>query len=99
MPILIEDVIILIIVGMVVFFVGIPIVKAVAPRLLAAKKSDPLEDAKLRLNEAKRDLEAARINKHVSEIYDEIVEEAEDDSEELLPRLRSLRAPRSHSLP
>lgn len=62
-----------------VFMVGIPAWKMV--RVLFPKKSDSLEEAKVRLEVAKKEAQAARLNKEAEKVYSEIYEDILEDEE------------------
>lgn len=58
-----------------VFLIGIPtfkLVKAVLPQ----KEKNPVAEAKDRLEHARLELEAAKLNKEAEELYDKLYEEA-----------------------
>jgi predicted HAD superfamily hydrolase len=85
MRIAFEGLLILILLVTTVFMVGIPAWKMV--RALFPKKTDSLEEAKVRLEVAKKEAQAARLNKETekvySEIYEDILEEEESDRKKL----------------
>jgi hypothetical protein len=62
------------------YFIGVPIWKLV--KKLSPQKLDPISDAKERLELAKAELEAARLNKEAEKLYGKMYEEAlqDDDS-------------------
>lgn len=74
---LFEDIAILIAIGLGVFFIGIPVWKLV--KTLLPKKVDPLVDAKERLDIARKEVEAARLNKEAEKLYSELYDEALED--------------------
>jgi len=79
----IEDILIAAAIGVGFFFVGIPMWKLY--KLINPKKSDPLADAKVRLDVAKKELEASRLNKEAEKLYDKMYNEAleeDDDSQQ-----------------
>lgn len=80
MRIAFEGLLILLLFLTTVFMVGIPAWKMV--RALFPKKTDSLEEAKVRLEVAKKEAAAARLNKETekvySEIYEDILEEESD---------------------
>lgn len=62
-----------------VFMVGIPAWKMV--RVLFPKKRDSLEEAKVRLEVAKKEAQAAKLNKETEKVYSEIYEDVLEDEE------------------
>lgn len=85
MKIAFEGLLILLLFVTTVFMVGIPAWKMA--RTLFPKKTDSLEEAKIRLEVAKKEAQAARLNKETekvySEIYEDILEEEESDRKKL----------------
>jgi len=85
MRIAFEGLLILLLFVTTVFMVGIPAWKMV--RVLFPKKNDSLEEAKVRLEVAKKEAQAARLNKETekvySEIYEDVLEEEESDRKKL----------------
>ena len=79
MRIAFEGLLILLLFLTTVFMVGIPAWKMV--RTLFPKKTDSLEEAKVRLEVAKKEAQAARLNKEAEKVYSEIYEEILDDEE------------------
>ena len=75
-----EGVLVLLLLGITLFSVGIPLVKLL--KLAFPKKTDSLAEAKVRLEVAKKDAEAARLNKETEKVYSEIYEEVLIDNEE-----------------
>jgi hypothetical protein len=76
---LFESILTILALGIGVFFVGIPgykIVKSLLPH-----KADPLADAQERLEIARKEVEAARLNKEAEKLYGKMYEEvlADDD--------------------
>lgn len=76
-----EDLVLLLIVGVVFFFVGIPMYKTVR-QLLPPPKRDSLAEAKERLEQAKRDREAQKLNQQADQMYDDMYKEALEEDEE-----------------
>lgn len=68
----------LIIIGAV--FIILPIIKFV--RSLNPKK-DPVKEATLRLQRARIELEAARLNKETNALYEQLYQETIDDNDEV----------------
>ena len=85
MRIAFEGLLILILLLTTVFMVGFPAWKMI--RALFPQKTDSLEEAKVRLEVAKKEAQAARLNKETekvySEIYEDILEEEESDRKKL----------------
>lgn len=85
MRIAFEGLLILLLFVTTVFMVGIPAWKMA--RTLFPKKTDSLEEAKVRFEVAKKEAQAARLNKETekvySEIYEDILEEEESDRKKL----------------
>lgn len=87
MGMLLEDIMLLLILGSGVFLIGIPffkLIKAVLP-----KKENPLEDAQEGLEKARLELEAARLNQEIEKlskerehIYEHMYEETLQSEEE-----------------
>lgn len=84
---LFEDLILLILAGTSVYFIGIPLFKLI--RQVTPKKKNPVVEAKQRVEQARLELEAARLNieaektsKEADKIYEHLYEETlEDDTE------------------
>ncbi len=85
MKIAFEGLLILLLLITMVFMIGVPAWKMV--RALFPQKTDSLEEAKVRLEVAKKEAQAARLNKETekvySEIYEDILEEEESDRKKL----------------
>ena len=85
MRIAFEGLLVLLLLLTTVFMVGIPAWKMM--RVLFPKKHDSLEEARIRLEAAKKEAQAARLNKEAekvySEIYEEILEDEESDKKKL----------------
>lgn len=77
-----EDLLILLAGGISVFFIGIPGYKLY--KTLVPPKRDPLKEAQQRLEQARLDAEAAKLNKETQHLYDQMYTEAleEQDSSE-----------------
>ena len=75
-----EGVLLLLLFGVTVFAIGIPAVKLF--RLMFPSKRDSLKEAQERLEIARKEAEAARLNKEAEKVYSEIYEEVLDDNEE-----------------
>lgn len=81
---LFEDLILLLLIGSSVFFIGIPLVKFI--NQLIPKKRNPLLEAKQRVEQAHLELEAARLNveaektsKEAEKIYEHLYDETLED--------------------
>jgi len=70
---LFEDIILLILLTSGVFLIGIPIFKFT--KAILPKKRNFLTEAKKRLDQAKLDAEAARLNKETEQLYEKMYEE------------------------
>lgn len=68
-----EDLLILIAMGVGVFFIGIPLIKLV--KQLTPKRRDPLAEAKEKLEQAKLEVQAAKLNKEAEEVYSHLYED------------------------
>jgi hypothetical protein len=77
---LFEDIILLLMSGAAVFFIGIPIFKFI--RVIAPPKRNPLEEAKERLELARLEAEAARLNKETEKVIETMYEETLQDEED-----------------
>ncbi len=78
---LIEDIMLLTLLGVAVFLIGIPIfrlVKAVLPK----KERNPLVEAKSRFEHARLEVEAAKLNKETEKMYEDLYQEALEDQED-----------------
>lgn len=81
MKIAFEGVLFLLLVLVGLFAVGIPLVKIF--KMVFPSKRDTLREAQERLEVARKDEEAARLNKEAEKVYSRIYEEVlEDDNEE-----------------
>lgn len=81
MRIAFEGVLFLLLMGIGLFAVGIPLIKLF--RLVFPSKKDSLKEAQERLEAARKDAEAARLNKETEKVYSKIYEEVlEDDNDE-----------------
>lgn len=84
---LFESLLMLVAVGLAIFMVGIPLIKLV--KALVPSKRDSLKEAKVRLEVAHKDVEAARLNKETDKLYQQMYEEiSEEDSKESKDKLR-----------
>jgi hypothetical protein len=62
-----------------VFLIVLPIVKFL--RNLTPPKKDPVLEAKMRLEIAQKELEAARLHKEAEKVYDRLYEETLEENE------------------
>ena len=74
---LFEDILIILAGGISVFFIGVPLWRLA--QLFHSKKRDAVAEAKIRLEVAKKDLEAARLNKETEKLYEEMYRQALED--------------------
>lgn len=74
-----EGILLALLIGLGIFMVGIPLAKVF--RLLFPKKVDSLEEAKVRLEVARKEAEAARLNKETEKVYSEIYSEILEDDD------------------
>lgn len=75
-----EGILILLMLASAVFFVGIPLIKLF--KLMVPSKKDPVVEAKERLEVARAEAEAARLNKETEKVYSHLYEEVLQDEEE-----------------
>lgn len=62
-----------------ILFVGIPLIKLI--KMLLPARKDPVKEAEERLEIARKEAEAARLNKEAEKVYSRIYEEVlEEDS-------------------
>ncbi len=73
-----EGLIIALMIGAGVFFVGIPLIKIIK-MMLPSPKRDSLKEATERLEVARKEKEAARLNKETEKVYSEIYDEILED--------------------
>lgn len=78
---LFEDILLLLMGGAAIFFIGIPIYRFV--KLVVPQKRNPLVEAKERLERARLEAEAARLNKEAEKLYEQIYKESLQDEENL----------------
>lgn len=76
---LFQDILILLAFGIGVFFIGIPLYKIV--KITLPQKRDPVKEAQIRLEMARKENEAAHLNKEAEKLYETMYEEALDDQE------------------
>lgn len=75
-----EGLLMLIMLASAIFFVGIPLAKLV--KLMIPVTKDPVAEAKVRLEVAQKEIEAARLNKETEKIYSHLYEDVLQDNEE-----------------
>lgn len=75
-----EGILILLMLASAVFFVGIPVIKLI--KLMVPSKKNPVVEAKERLEVARAEAEAARLNKETEKVYSHLYEETLQDEEE-----------------
>jgi hypothetical protein len=75
-----EGVLVLLLLGVTLFMIGVPVIKLL--RLAFPKKTDSLAEAKIRLETAKKDAEAARLNKETEKVYSELYDDVLNDNED-----------------
>ncbi len=78
-----EGLLIALLIGLGIFMVGIPLAKIW--RMMFPPKTDSLKEAQIRLEVARKEAEAARLNKETekvySEIYSDVLEESLEEEE------------------
>ena len=81
-----EGVLLLLLFGVTIFAIGIPAIKLF--KLMLPHKRDSLKEAQERLEVARNEAAAARLNKETEKVYEEIYEEVlEDDTNERYKKL------------
>jgi hypothetical protein len=78
--IMFEDIILLLLGGGAIFYIGIPLAQLIK-RLMPTAKKRTLEEAQERLEQAKLDVEAARLNKEAEKIYNHLYEDVLQDDD------------------
>ncbi len=74
---LFEDLLLLIGLACFVFLIGIPVYKLI--RLVLPGKRNPLKEAQERLQMARLEAEAARLNKEAEQLYDSLYQDSIED--------------------
>lgn len=74
---LLEDILILLLLGSGVFLIGIPFFKLV--RAVVPNRRDPVKEARERLEHARLELEAAKVNKEVEKVYEDLYSDVTED--------------------
>lgn len=77
---LFEDIMLLILLGSSVFLIGVPFYKLV--KKVVPHKKNPLVDAKERLEQARLEVEAIRLDKEREKLYNQMYKEVLEDEEE-----------------
>ncbi len=75
-----EGILLLLLFGITIFAIGIPAVKLL--KLILPHKRDSLKEAQERLEVARKEAAAARLNKETEKVYEEIYEEILEDEVE-----------------
>lgn len=75
-----EDLLLLALLGSGVFLIGIPLYKLT--KVLHPKKRNPLHEAQERLDQAKLEVQAARLDKEREKLYNQMYNEALEDEEQ-----------------
>lgn len=75
-----EGILLLLLFGITIFAIGIPTVKLF--KLMLPHKRDSLKEAQERLEVARKEAAAARLNKEVEKVYSEIYEEVLEEEVE-----------------
>lgn len=78
MRIAFEGILLALLVGVGILMVGLPLVKVF--RILFPKKTDSLKEAQERLEIARKEREAARLNKEAEKVYSELYNEALEET-------------------
>jgi hypothetical protein len=78
MRIAFEGILLALLVGVGILMVGVPLVKVF--RIMFPKKTDSLKEAQERLEIARKEREAARLNKEVEKVYSELYNEALEET-------------------
>jgi len=74
---LLEDILLLLLMGSGVFLIGIPFFKLV--RAVVPNRRDPVKEARERLEQARLELEAAKVNKEVEKVYEDLYSDVTED--------------------
>jgi hypothetical protein len=77
---LLEDILILLLMGSGIFLIGIPLFKLV--RAVVPNNRNPVKEAKERLEQARLELEAAQVNKEVEKVYENLYSDVSEDETE-----------------
>jgi len=74
---LLEDILLLLLMGSGVFLIGIQFFKLV--RAVVPNRRDPVKEARERLEQARLELEAAKFNKEVEKVYEDLYSDVTED--------------------
>lgn len=74
-----EYLLLLLLAGVSIFFIGIPLFKLI--KTITPKKHNPLLEAKEKLEHAKLEAEAARLNKETEKVYNSLYEDVLQNDE------------------
>ena len=74
-----EGILMLIILASAVFLIGIPLSKLV--KMMLPRRTDPVVEASQRLEAARKEAEAARLNKEAEKVYSSLYEDVLQDDE------------------
>ena len=77
---LLEDILLFLLIGSGVFLIGIPFFKLI--RAVVPNKRNPVQEAKERLEQARLELEAAKVNKEVEKVYENLYSDVTEDETE-----------------
>lgn len=81
MRLVFESVLVFLLIGITLFMVGIPMIKLI--KMLLPTRRDPVGEAQERLEIAKKEAEAARLNKETEKVLDQLYQETLEDDETL----------------
>lgn len=76
-----QDLLLLLLLASSVFLIGIPAVKLIKA-VIPQSRPDPLVEAKKRLEQAKLESEAARLNKETEKLYTKMIEDVIQDDDD-----------------
>lgn len=74
-----ESILMMLLLAAAVFFIGIPIIQLV--KMMLPKRKDPVAEANARLEAARKEAEAARLNKETEKVYSSLYEDVLQDDE------------------
>lgn len=77
---LLEDILLFLLIGGGVFLIGIPFYKLI--RAVVPNRRNPVQEAKERLEQARLELEAAKVNKEVEKVYENLYSDVTEDETE-----------------
>lgn len=76
---LLEDILLFLLLGSGVFLIGLPFYKLV--RTIVPNRRNPVKEAKERLEQARLELEAAKVNKEVEKVYEDLYSDVTNEDE------------------